>query len=194
MAGSEQTMLKRIRAEIQEDLLTLEDAALLVDPNSQIPRDTMDRVRKMVLTDPRAASHFVFLETLADEAEVPASGNRLQAVLRCLEDVERLVELEGWSHPDEVLDPTGEVGISYLELLHFVRILARQEPQELRYAAVGSKLERAWAMERAGNELVEHFTTRLCDHSPAAAERFLRRAVRKYGVRRQALESGKAAE
>ncbi len=39
-------MLKR--SEIREDLLTLEDAALLADPDGQVPKETLDRVGAML--------------------------------------------------------------------------------------------------------------------------------------------------
>ena len=45
------------RSEIREDLLTLEDAALLADPAGQLPNDTMDRVRRLVRSDPIVLQH-----------------------------------------------------------------------------------------------------------------------------------------
>ena len=44
---------------------------------------------------------------------MPATDSRLHVGLRCLEDIERLVQADDWQHPAEVLDPTGEEGISY---------------------------------------------------------------------------------
>ena len=35
------------RTEIREDFLTLEDVALLADPDGQLPRETLDRVRRL---------------------------------------------------------------------------------------------------------------------------------------------------
>ncbi len=177
--------MKLSRSEIREDLLTLEDAALLADPGGQIPKATLDRVRKLVRTDPRVASHYDYLEALADEADLPATGDRLFVGLRCLRDVERLEEARDWRHPGEVLDPTGELGISYPELVQLAGMRARQEGERQRYRTVERRLARAWSEEKAGDALAERFAARLCDYQPGDAERLLRQAARLYEVRRQ---------
>ena len=183
-------MLELSRSEIHEDLLTLEDVALLADPQSQIPKATIERLRQLVRSDPRLTPHYDFLEALAEQAQMPESDGRLYVGLRCLEDLERLVQVEDWQHPAEVLDPTGEKGISYAELIRFVRNLARRDEKGKRYLSVERRLERAWSKEKAGDDLVERFAARLCEYPAADAERLLRQAARRYGLRRQAVESG----
>ncbi len=178
-------MLTLTRAQIPEDFLTLEDAALLADPDGQLPRETLDRVRRLVRTDPRAAAHYEFLETLAEEAEIPETSDRLFVGLRCLEEVERLEQTEDWRHPGEILDPTGEAGISYPELVQLAAMLARQEGERGRYRSVERRLERAWSKDKAGEALAERFAARLCDYQPAEAERLLRQAARRYQARRR---------
>lgn len=186
------TMLKR--SEIREDLLTLEDAALLADPEGQIPKDTLNRVRLLVRTDPRVNLHYEYLESLADAANMPETSDRLHRGLRYLEEVERLEAAGDWQHPGEILDPTGDVGISYPELVQLAGMLARQEGEQGRYQSVERRLERAWSKDRAGDTLAERFAARLCDFQPAEAERLLRQAARRYQAhRRQAAAPREAA-
>ncbi len=173
------------RSEIREDLLTLEDAALLDDPDGQLPADTRERVRRLVRSDPRASPHYTYLETLADEAEMPESGDRLYVGLRYLEEIERLEQAEGWQHPGEVLDPTGEAGISYPELIKLAGLWARQGAQPDRYRAIERKLEHAWTKEKARNQPAEDFAARLCEVEPAEAERLLRQAAWRYQARQR---------
>ncbi len=178
-------MSKLSRSQIREDLLTLEDAALLADPKGQVPADTMARARRLIRTDPRVTAHFEFLEYLADEAEMPGTSDRLHVGLKCLEQIDRLERAKNWQHPGEVLDPTGEVGISYPELVQLAEMQARQDGGRERYRAILSRLEKAWSEEKAGDALAERFATRLCDYQPAEAERLLRQAARRYQMRRE---------
>ncbi len=182
-AGGEHTMLKR--SEIEEHVLTLEDVALLADPDGQLPKGTLNRLRPLVRTDPRVNLHFAYLESLADAARMPETSDRLHRGLRYLEEVERLEAAGDWQHPGEVLDPTGEIGISYPELIQLAGMLARQEGERGRYHSVERRLEGAWSKEKAGDELAERFAARLCDYQPAEAERLLRQAARHYQARRQ---------
>ncbi len=173
------------RSEIPEDLLTLEDAALLADPHGQLPKDTLDRVRRLVRTDPRATPHYTYLEALADEADMPETGDRLHVGFRCLEELDRLEEAEDWQHPAEVLDPTGDAGISYPELIQLAGVLAGEETEPGRYRDIKRKLEGAWSQEKVGDALAERFAARLCDYQPAEAERLLCQAARQYQARRR---------
>ncbi len=184
-------MLKR--SEIREDLLTLEDAALLADPDGQVPKQTLDRVRPLVRTDPRVSQHYAYLESLAEAADMPETSDRLHRGLRFLEEVERLEAAGDWQHPGEILDPTGEVGLSYPELVQLAGMLARQEGERGSYRTVERRLERAWSKDKAGEALAERFAVRLCDFQPAAAERLLHQAARRYQARRRQATSPREA-
>ncbi len=177
--------MKRRRSEIREDLLTLEDAALVADEQGQLPRDTEGRVRRLVRSDPRVTGHFDYLEELADEARMPETSERLHVGFQCLEELERLEQAADWRHPAEVLDPTGEIGIPYRELLQLAGMRARQAAAPERYRSIERKLERAWSVEKEGEALAERFAERLCAAEPATAERLLRHATRQYRARRR---------
>ncbi len=181
--------MKIRRSEIREDLLTLEDAALLADEQGQIPKETLDRARRLIRSDPRATLHFEYLEDLADEAAMPETSDRLHVGFRCLEDLERLERAPDWQHPSEVLDPTGEIGIHYPELVQLAGMRARQAGDPERYRGIERKLENAWSVEKEGEALAERFAERLCGVEPAAAERLLRQAARQYQARRAAQPS-----
>ncbi len=178
-------MISFERSEIPEDLLTLEDAALLADPNGQLTRDAVRRVRRLARTDPRVIPLFEYLEALADESDLPETDDRLDVGLKCLTDVERLLQADDWRHPAEVLDPTGEIGVNYPGLVKLAAAWARQAGESGRYRAVERKLERAWSEEKARNQPAEDFVARLCEVEPAEAERLLRQAAVRYRARRR---------
>ncbi len=173
------------RSRIREDLLTLEDAALLADPNGQLTRDGMRRVRQLAHTDPRVMPLFDYLEALAEESDLPDSSDRLEVGLKCLTDVERLLQADDWQHPAEILDPTGEIGVNYSGLVKLARVWARQAAEPGRHRDVGRKLERAWSAEKARNQPAEEFAARLCEVEPGEAERLLRQAALRYRARRR---------
>ena len=178
-------MISFERSEIREEILTLEDAALLADPNGQLTRGALRRLRHLARTDPRVIPLFEYLEALADEAELPDTSNRLDAGLKCLTDVERLLQADDWQHPAEVLDPTGEVGVNYSGLVKLARAWARQAGESDRHRVVGRKLEKAWSEDKARNQPVEDFVARLCQVEPEEAERLLRQAGLRYRARRR---------
>lgn len=178
-------MISFERSEIREELLTLEDAALLADPNGQLTQGTVSRLRRLARTDPRVISLFEYLEALADEADLPDTSDRLDVGLKCLADVERLLQADGWQHPAEILDPSGEIGVNYSGLVKLAQAWARQAGESGRHRAVGRKLERAWCEEKARNQPVEDFVARLCQVEPEEAERLLRQAGLRYRARRR---------
>ena len=184
-ARGEQMMITLTESEIREDLLTLEDAALLVDSNGDVPHETLGRLRDLVRTDPRVMPHFEYLEALADEAGIPETGDRLFVALSCLQEVERLEQTEDWQHPAEILDPTGDLGVDYPELIRLAAMRLRQEGDAGRYRSVKRKLERAWSAEKVSDALAESFAARLCEYEPVEAERLLRHAERRYQVQRR---------
>ncbi len=177
--------MKLKRSEIREDRLTLEDVALLEDEAGQVPPDTLSRVRAVIRSTEELAPHYRYLGALAEAAGMPETSDRLYVGLRCLEELERLAQAEGWRHPAEVLDPEGESGIQYAELVNLARTRARQAEEPGRYRQLERRLERAWAVEKAADELTETFAARLCDYQPAVAERLLRQAMRQYRARRR---------
>ncbi len=159
---------------ISQDLLTLEDVALLADGADSLPTSTKQRLRQLVLQDPRFSLHLEQLEGLAQEAGLGESQDRLGAALLVHGHYQQLEKAEGWEHPAEVLDPDGTIGVLHRELLHIARVRARGEKTG-RSADILRKLDAAWAEEQRRDEFATGFVTRLLDFDPAEAELLLRR-------------------
>ncbi len=161
------------------DLLTLQDVALLLAGKpDQIPRDTARRLPEVIRTDPRFAGLVEELRALAREAGFePVRDEDLETALDCRRDLERLLAAEGWEHPAEVLDPEGDVGISYRELSCLAAARAERERGRGRPRAVQEKLERAWASQRERDAPVVNFVTRLLEHDEETAEALLQQAA-----------------
>ncbi len=169
--------------EIDESLLTLEDVAILISAAGDLPAATAGRLARAVRTDPRFEPHVERLDALAGEAGLPAADDRPLSALHCDRSFERLAAATDWRHPAEVLDPDGDRGIAYPELLRLARTRARLPGAPGRYAEVLARLEEAWAEERERAGLVERFVEGLIGYGPQQAERLLRLAASEYRLR-----------
>ncbi len=169
--------------EIDESLLTLEDVALVLSASREVPAGTAGRLAGVVRTDPRFEPHVERLEALAEEAGLPEAQDRPLSALHCQRSFERLAAAKDWRHPAEVLDPDGELGIAYRELVHLARARARRQGAPRSYGEALVKLEAAWAQEKERAALVERFVEGLIGYEPEAAERLLRLASAEYRLR-----------
>lgn len=176
--------------DLDENLLSAHDAALLANGHAQLPDATMRKIVAVVRTDGRFAGHYEALRSLATDAGFePVRDKDLETALDCHQDFERLLTSEGWEHPAEILDPEGELGICYQELIHIAAARARREPDSERVKAVRDRLERAWEAHRKRHEPVERFVARLLEHDETTAKRLLQRASSEHEWQRRQLHS-----
>ncbi len=127
-----------------EDLLALEEVALLIDGGDQIPRRTVRRLGRVIRSDPRFTGHLELAEALARDAAIePGSDNRLADGVDANQDFDRLLSAGDWTDPAEILDPDGERGVPYTPLIHIARarIQRAADPSQLR--SVLAKLRHA---------------------------------------------------
>ncbi len=161
-------------SQLDEEVLTLEDVALLIDRTDQFPLDTLQRLRNLVTRDTRFSGHVERLEAMAREAELGESRDRMNAALLIHRHYRQLEQAEDWwHHPAEVLDPDGTIGVYYKELLAIARARANagSPPDFL------GKLEAAWVDEQAKNDLAEDFATRLLTFDPSETDQLLFRVA-----------------
>ncbi len=161
------------------DILTLQDVALLLAGKpDQISHDTARRLAQFIRTDPAFAGRVEELRALAREAGFePVRDEDLETALDGRRDLERLLAAEGWEHPSEVLDPRGEIGISYRELACLAAARADREEGRGRARAVQEMIERAWARQRERDAPVVGFVARLLEHDEETAEQLLQHAT-----------------
>ncbi len=76
-----------------------------------------------------------------------------------------------------MLDPKGDVGISYREHAHIARAWAERPGATGRALEVRDKLERAWARQRERDAQVTRIVTRLLEHDEETAEQLLQQAA-----------------
>ncbi len=164
-----------------EELLSLEDLALLIDGVEGAPDRMLDRLSTTIRTDARFAKQFAVLECLADEAGLaPETSSRFTSAIGAHGDVDRLLEAEGWRHPAEVLDPDGDRGILYPVLTRIVaaRVDRADDPGLL--LRVQEKLGQAYADEQADETMVTRFVEALRRRDKGTAQRLLYRADRQW--------------
>ncbi len=175
--------------EIDETLLTLEDVAHLLGQTDQLPRETVRKLVAVIGTDHRFAGHVERLESQARDAGIETDlADWPAAAFYCHRDFERLVAAEGWLHPAEVLDPDGEVGISYRELVGLAEKQTAHAREPGRLLAIQEKLERAWAEDKAKDAPVLSIASQLLDQEPDAAEQLLTHALAEYRCQRRRAE------
>ena len=149
-------------SKLDENLLTLEDVAILASQGDQLPKATICRLAAVVRTDPRFAGHYEWLEVVAqDIVPCPPTDGDLEMAWACHQDYERLLAAEGWEHPAEVLDPGGEAGVAYNQLVRLAAARASRAPNAPKVVAIKEKLERAWADLQAKDQTVADFVARL---------------------------------
>ncbi len=190
---------ERSDAGVDESLLSLEDVALLAGAigSGQLTAPTLRRLAAANRTDPRFARHYQALVALAREAGFdPVRDQDLETALDCHRDFQRLLDSEGWEHPSEVLDPDGEIGISYRELAHIAAKRAElqaggtpapQDPAQSdgKIAVVQDRVLRAWAAQREKDAPVVNFVARLLEHDHETAEALLQQASIEYQRQRR---------
>ncbi len=134
--------------ELSEDLLTLEDVAMLLSHTDHLPARVALKLPRVIGTDPRLAAHVGQLQDMAREAGLEAECRDWPEIaFLCHRDLDRLLAAEDWQHPAEVLDPDGEVGVSYRELIRAAETRARRS-DDPKLPEVRRRLKRAWAAER----------------------------------------------
>ncbi len=175
--------------DVDESVLSADDVAKLASAvaSGQLPRSTIRRFAAANRADPRFSQHYEALTTLAQDAGFdPVRDQDLETALECHRDFQRLHDTEGWEHPCEVLDPDGELGISYRELAHVAAARADRAEGEGRSAAVREKLLRAWAEQRRRAAPVVGFVAQLLEHDSETAEAMLQQASIEYRRQRRA--------
>ncbi|MEM7587631.1 MAG: hypothetical protein AAF560_29865 [Acidobacteriota bacterium] len=156
-------------------ILTLEDVALLADGAEGLPNATKQRLRAMVLADPRFQGHLDQLEDMAEEAGITEGHDRYGAALMIHDQYQQLELNRGWLHPAEVLDPEGYLGLHYEELIHLARERAEDAGGNGRADLILRQLEAAWVDEQARREFADRVATRLLEFEPDEAALLLRR-------------------
>ncbi len=157
------------------DLLTLEDVALLADDSDSLPTETKQRLRNLVIKDPRFRGHLDHLEALAQEAGLGECHDRLGTALLAHNHYTQLELAEDWEHPAEVLDPEGFIGILYQELIHIGRARAQRADNPERDSKILQQLLAAWADEQARHVFADRVAKHLLEFEPAEAELLLQR-------------------
>ncbi len=165
--------------------LTLDDLAHLADSSDQFARETMDRLRHHVRSQPLFAPELAYFEALARDAGLSERHDRRRASLQCNDELDRLLAADSWQHPADVLDPEGIVGIGYRELIHIAEARARRAAEPDALHAVRDKLKRARDADQAKTDCVDTFIAALLTHDPEGAETLLRRAARVYRFHRE---------
>ena len=171
------------------ELLTLEDLAALLSHTDQLPLRTALKLTEVIRTDPRFADQVEVLQTMARQAGIGLDREDWpEAALHCHRDLERLLATEGWEHPAEVLDPDGETGVTYRELVHLAeaRAGASEDP---RLGEIRQRLQRAWAAEREKAAPIQRIVTELLGQGRDAARHMLNQAFVEYERRRTALSA-----
>ena len=174
--------------DVDESLLRLDDVALLAGAirSGQLPMPTIKRLVAANRTDPRFSRHYQVLTALARQAGFdPVRDQDLETALDCHRDFQRLLDAEAWEQPSEVLDPGGEIGIYYRELVHIAEAHAERAPDESKAQAVREKLHKAWAAQREKVAPVTHFVARLLEHDDETAEALLQQAASEHRRQRK---------
>ncbi len=133
----------------EAEALTLLEVALLVEGH-EIPPASRRRLRRFHRADLRPKEPLGELEDLADDAGV----EDLVDGFFYNQELDRLLAADEWAHPAEVLDPHGDVGISYPELLAIADARARRSEDDQHVAEVHQKLAGVVAEQATKDDLV----------------------------------------
>ncbi|MCP4004693.1 MAG: hypothetical protein GY725_10895 [bacterium] len=171
--------------EISEDLLTLEEVALLVDGGDQVPPETARHLGPVIRTDPRFSKHVEIAEAMARDAAIKrGTDDRLADGVSANADFDRLTACDEWSDPAEILDPSGERGIPFAPLIHIAQARLQQTEDRNQLQAVLEKLRRAEFFDKLRQEVaqlntelevLDRPTTRLLDSTLKKIEVLLSR-------------------
>ena len=172
--------------EIDETLLTLEDVAYLISLARDLPTETAQKLPGLIRSDPRFAVHVEKLETMTTGAGLdPTRDEQVYSALVSHGEFDRLLAAEEWEHPAEVLDPKGDLGIHYRELVQTATTRARQS-DDPKLAEIQRKLERAWAGEQERAEPIQRIVAEIQDREPDDARHMLSQAFDEYRRQRSA--------
>jgi len=163
-----------------KDPLTLEDIAVLAD-ETDLPVDAVRRVGEFARTHPLFTERIASLRALAEEAGV----ERLWDALLLSKEFESLLQAETWEHPAEILDPDGNLGIPYRELVHIAKARAARAEDPSVFTVIRQKLEKAREAQRAAAAPVHSIVAQLLNHEPGKAEKLLHQAILEYQRQRQ---------
>ncbi len=155
-----------------KDPLTLEDIAVLAD-ETDLPVDAVRRMGEFARTHPLFAERIARLRALAEEAGV----ERLWDALLLSREFESLLQAETWEHPAEVLDPDGNLGIPYRELLHIAEARAARAEDSSVFTVIRQKLSKARDAQRSAAAPVQNIVAQLLKHEPGKAEKLLHQAI-----------------
>ncbi len=86
-----------------------------------------------------------------------------------------------------MLDPEGDVGVSYRELAHLAAARAERDGDTGTTREVRQKLERAWAQQRERHAPVVGFVARLLEHDEETANQLLQQAAVEHRRQRRRL-------
>ncbi len=169
------------------DLFTLEEVAQLADKTDQFSSAIKDKLRSLVRSDPSYAPQLAELERLAQDAGLPETNDRLYAGWLFNQEFDRLLEAEDWQHPAEILDPDGNLGIGYQELINIAESRARRlaPTAAAAHQEVCRKLSEAHKGKQSKSDCVEVFVNALLTFDPEDAELLLGRAARAYRFHRR---------
>ncbi len=160
------------RPEEPPEALTLLEVALLVEGH-EIPPASRRRLRRFHRADLRLKEPLGELEDLADDAGV----EDLVDGFFYNQELDRLLAADEWAHPAEVLDPHGDIGISYPELLAIADARVVRPHAEERISAVREKLARNVAEQATKDDLVRKLLEPVLGRDPEEVKRLFSRAL-----------------
>ena len=160
------------RKVVSRMMLNREDIAAIHEGNG-LPVETLERLTQWVRTDARFQDDIEQLMRLADAAKLPTDdAHRLTGVMVIGTQLQSLLETEqDWSHPADILDPEGEVGLECEALLHLAE---SQVTHDGRINAILERLRDAAEVDRQNREAVERFVAALEKRSPVTARAMVR--------------------
>ncbi len=166
-------MAHKPKSPAHQDPLTLEDVALLAD-EGEPTRETIRHLGEFIRSHHLFADRIRHLRALARDAAV----KKLADGLSLHKELDQLVHARNWSHPAQVLDPDGFIGISYPELIRIAKVRVRRAEDSRPLKVIQRRLEEAQAAEPAEAEAPIHkIVERLQKEQPGTAERQLHQAI-----------------
>ncbi len=122
-----------------------------IEAGAQFP-EAQHTVRWLISQAEAAQGAYAELERMATDADDDLEWP--SRVLTWHRQVDRLLEVDGWDDPAEIIDPTGDAGVNYAPLFKICTVrLARGEGDRRRLEAAVGKLER-WVKVKRGLPLL----------------------------------------
>lgn len=152
--------------------LTLKDLIDVLFEDPALPENLVEWFQHAVVSDPRNAK----LVAYAEQARRDAGVEKLWEGLHHAENLEELLEAEGWEDPIDVLQPghkdISSLGYRQLVLMAEARIARGEGSAEMQ--AVKERIERAERKE--AKEALEKLVQEVQRLSPGSARRMVNRA------------------